>query len=255
MQFIGIDLAWGSKNTTAVAVLEGSRESASHLSLLAYESALLTNKEILDFLAPSITEKSGILVSIDAPTCVPNLAGRRPCEAALASVFQKYAAGPHPANRTLLANAEGEIRGEVLVKLLEAKGITHTPFFTGDNPQSCFEVYPHPAHVVFFVLSRILPYKAKPKRTKETRLAAFSDYANHLQNLQNPAIGNLSSVLRTVEELENLNGPALKRYEDLLDAITCAYIAAFAYYHPQEIHVFGDLETGHILTPRLFRES
>ncbi|NWJ48321.1 MAG: DUF429 domain-containing protein [Chloroflexi bacterium] len=42
----------------------------------------------------------------------------------------------------------------------------------------------------------------------------------------------------------------LKHYDDLLDAIICAYVAYFYWYWGQEkCHMFGDLNHGYIVTP------
>jgi predicted RNase H-like nuclease len=43
----------------------------------------------------------------------------------------------------------------------------------------------------------------------------------------------------------------LKRVEDTVDAVLCAYIAALTALRPQQTTVFGDAETGYIVTPSL----
>lgn len=42
---------------------------------------------------------------------------------------------------------------------------------------------------------------------------------------------------------------ALKRTEDAVDAVVCAYIAAYTTTNPTRSHHFGDAATGYILTP------
>jgi predicted RNase H-like nuclease len=202
MRYIGIDLAWGTKNTTAAVVLEGAdanpttnANGVKGAKLTAYADALTDDDSILAFVAAH-DDGGGLLVAIDAPTWVPNETGRRPCEALLAQQMRRYDAGPHPANRTLLAAPDGTIRGERLVVALEKQGIAHTPYFLplsldtqhptlNTSPRACFEVFPHPAHVVLFGLEKTLKYKAKKGGDAASRQAAFRRYAELLGTLQN----------------------------------------------------------------------
>lgn len=47
-------------------------------------------------------------------------------------------------------------------------------------------------------------------------------------------------------------GPALKIHEDRLDAIVCGYLAFyFWYWRDDRNEVFGDVNTGYIVNPRL----
>ena len=44
----------------------------------------------------------------------------------------------------------------------------------------------------------------------------------------------------------------LKRYEDRLDALTCAYVAAYYLrWGAERVQVLGDTMTGHIVVPRM----
>ncbi|MES2461512.1 MAG: DUF429 domain-containing protein [Armatimonadota bacterium] len=254
MRYIGIDLAWGSKNTTAAAALEGN--PAQGATLIASDDALLTDEQILSFVRENDTGE-GLLVAIDAPTIVPNETGRRPCEALLSRCMAKAQAGPHPANRTLLSGADGTVRGERIAAALAAEGLPQTPYLgsltVGSALRAAFEVFPHPAHVALFGLERTLKYKAKPKRTPETRHSEYRRYADFLIALRTadppltlPPEASLHVGIDTVA----LKPAALKRYEDALDALTCAYIAL--YYHRwggEKCAILGDLETGFIVTP------
>jgi predicted RNase H-like nuclease len=47
-------------------------------------------------------------------------------------------------------------------------------------------------------------------------------------------------------------GKALKGYEDLLDAVFCAYIAFYYWYEPEKCLVIGNLNDGYIITPQQF---
>jgi ppGpp synthetase/RelA/SpoT-type nucleotidyltranferase len=39
--------------------------------------------------------------------------------------------------------------------------------------------------------------------------------------------------------------------EDPVDAVVCAYVALYSYHRPEDVTVYGDFETGYILTPTL----
>ena len=43
----------------------------------------------------------------------------------------------------------------------------------------------------------------------------------------------------------------LRRAEDPVDAVVCAYVALFAQRRPDRRHVYGDSATGNIVTPSL----
>ncbi len=254
MRYIGIDLAWGGKNTTAAAALEGDPFQGA--TLVAAADALLTDEEILAFVAGN-DSSDGLLVAIDAPTIVPNETGRRSCEALLSRCMAKSQAGPHPANRTLLSGPDGTVRGERIAAALSEYGVPQTPYLAalpGDKPmRAAFEVFPHPAHVALFGLERTLKYKAKSKRTWETRQAEYRRYAAFLLALRDadpPLFLPADTSFQADREITSLKPAALKRHEDTLDALTCAYIAL--YYHrwrDERCAILGNLETGFIVTP------
>lgn len=254
MRYIGIDLAWGATNTTGVVVLEGADDPAEGATLRAAEEALTDDAAILDFVQAH-DDGGGLLVAIDAPLVVPNITGRRPCEAILSRCLRRVEAGPHPSNRSRLAGPDGSIRGERIATAFNLRGIAHTPHLDtlAQPPRACFEVFPHPAHVALWELDKTLKYKAKPRRTRELRVSEFVRYTALLVSL---AAFDPPLTLPRNEEIWWQRDPAfltpsaLKRHEDTLDALTCAYIAL--YFHrwgDARCAVVGDLENGYIVTP------
>lgn len=254
MLYCGIDLAWGQKNTTAAVILTGTDDPSEGAALSAYTDNLLTDTNILQCIETHDDGSSGLLIGIDAPTLVPNFAGRRPCEAILSSCLRRCEAGPHPANRTLLAAPDGTVRGERIVQQLEERGIRHTPYLnTLPNPlRAAFEVFPHPAHIALFGLEKTLKYKIKPNRSLESRLAAFRQYSTLLQGL-----ATADPPLRLPDDAFTLRDPAafgsaraLKQHEDALDALTCAYITLYRHrWGDARCPVVGDMTGGYIVTP------
>lgn len=247
MRYIGIDLAWGTRNTSAAVALAGD---ASGVSYHAHADALTDNEAIADFVQ-TCDAGNGLLIAVDAPTLVPNDAGRRPCEAVLSRALRKQEAGAHPANRALLADDTGAVRGETLVALLEARfGVAHTPRLDGNAPRAVFEVFPHPAHIALFGLEKTLKYKRKPGRDRAFRNAEFRRYVSLLSALSG-AVPTLHLPDGWLADPETFaTEVALKRHEDRLDALTCAYVAVYHHrWHGEKSVVIGDTTHGYIVTP------
>lgn len=244
MIFIGIDLAWGVRNPTGGAVIRDGQ-------LIAATGALTDNETILTFISTHLQKDEGAVVAVDAPLRVPNMTGSRPCDKLLSAEWRQYEAGALPGNRTLLA-VDGAVRGETLVAKLQAtygfQEVAPLPYRTAGR-YIC-EVFPHPAHVALFGLAKTLKYKARPNRTLAERQTAFTAYQVALQRLKcaDPPLAGTDEILQTA--ITGLAGKRLKAYEDTLDALTCAYVAAYLWWHgPSQGRVYGNLAEGHILTP------
>lgn len=244
MIFIGLDLAWSPRNRTGGAILRGH-------DLIAYTGELTSDEAIFAFVTPYLQQDEGAIVAVDAPLRVPNETGARLCDQALSVEWRRFEAGALPANRRLLA-FEGAVRGETLVTCFTRRfGFCEcAPLPQFSEGRYICEIFPHPAHVSFFGLRKTLKYKARSGRTHHERLAEFVRYQQLLGSLQQatPPLLGATEVLSV--NLQGVRGRALKAYEDTLDAITCAYTAAYLWYHgPACTRVYGTIATGHILTP------
>ena len=149
MHFVGVDLAWGQRAPTGVAVLDGA-------GALVHVSAAGDDDDVLAQLAPYV--QGACVVAIDAPLVVRNPSGTRPCETALNRDFRRFDAGAHPSNTSLAWFADGG-RGSRLCRALELELDPASP-----SERRALEVYPHAAAVVLFGLDRTLKYKQKPGR-------------------------------------------------------------------------------------------
>ena len=242
--FIGLDLAWGSRNCTGGAVIQDGR-------LVAATGVLRSDAEILRFVADHLPAGAAAVVAVDAPLCVPNFEGRRRCDHEVSLAWGPYEAGAYPANRRLLA-VDGVVRGEGLAAALAAdQGFTQVaPLpLRGEGRYVC-EVFPHPAHVALFGLPRTLKYKRKPRRSADDAAAEFARYQQLLAGLKlaDPPLRGLEPW--TSVDPATLRGRARQELEETLDAVTCAYVAWYAWWHgPLRQRVFGSVAEGHILTP------
>jgi predicted RNase H-like nuclease len=243
-RFVGLDLAWSPRNNSAAVVLEASGAVATWCG---HAERLGDDAELLAFLRQA-AGTGPALIAIDAPLVVPNVEGSRPVDRQITSLFGRYGAGCYPAYRN---RPGGCTRGERIVAGLSAAGFVQDPYIqTRQAVCSVFEVYPHPATISLFELDRTLKYKARPKRSLDLRrseLARLRDFITSLRHRQ-PAMPMPAIV--THRRIDVLRGGALKRYEDLLDAAICAYIAFYAWYWgPGSYEVYGDMSTGYILVP------
>jgi len=245
MLFIGIDLAWSTRNASGVAVIEGSKRGG----VLKTAQVVYGDDEIINFVQAHAKEGPAI-IAIDAPLIVPNKTGRRIAEVEVGNLFRKYNAGAHPANRERLSSWTGSIRGEEISRKLERAGFKHDPFLKQfKGPRAFLEVYPHPSMVVLFNLEKVIPYKAKPKRDYPLRWSAFEKYVGHMRGLAraNPALKMQGDLLK--KNVRELKGKALKNFEDVLDGVFCAYIAYYGWARPSECKVLGSMKGGYIFTP------
>ena len=233
MHHIGIDLAWGERQPTGVAVLD---DDARLLAL----AAVRTDEEIAAVLAPYV--EGECLVAIDAPLVVTNPTGSRPAEKALSKDFRRFEAGTHPSNTGKPEFVDGT-RGARVSSLL---GLDMNP--RSGRARRAIEVYPHPATVVLFGLSRTLKYKAKAGRDVELLRGELLVLMTHVESVV--TIDAAWVALRTQVETATRKSQ-LRVVEDQVDAVVCAYVALFRHRHPERVTTYGDLETGYIVTPSL----
>ena len=248
MYFVGVDLAWGDRRPTGLAVLDDAGR-------LVHVSAARTDDEIVATVAPYVEHEC--LVAIDAPLIVKNPSGNRPAEALLNADFARYDAGAHPSN-----TGKPEFRQQPRGARIAARlGLDMNP--RSGRPRRAVEVYPHPATVALFRLGRTLKYKNKPGRDAtqlRAELVVLLDLLESLADAENPLLvaGPSSDeagsqawrALRSaVEQAERKS--ELRVVEDQVDAVVCAYIALFVTRSPERTTTYGDFETGYIVTPTL----
>lgn len=244
--FLGLDLAWhGRGKNSALAVLIGDDERVA----LSNTFDLTSDDEIFESIQTRSSPDS--VLAIDAPLVIKNETGQRECEREIGQLFGHADASAHTANMARCPDA----RSLRLVSRLEAAGWRHDvdPVRDRRSRGRClFEVYPHPAHVVLFDRQRIIKYK---KGVVAARRAGLEDLRTGIvQHLccATPAL-LMSDALQALvaKPLIELGGLALKKYEDSLDALLCAYIAAHYWTWGEERNeMIGTMDAGYIVTPR-----
>jgi predicted RNase H-like nuclease len=239
--FVGVDLAWGDRNPTGVAAVDA-------LGVLRHVGVAGCDDDVLAQLRPFVG--GACVVAVDAPLVVVNPSGNRPCEAALNRDFRRFDAGAHPANTGLAWFADGG-RGARLCRALALELDPQTP-----AARRAFEVYPHAASVALFGLPKTLKYKQKPGRDVTGLKSELLRLMGFIEGLSSavPAL-DVASCQRWAELKELVTQAKqksqLRRAEDPVDAVLCAYIARYAHERPADITVYGDAAGGCIVTPRL----
>lgn len=242
MKFVGVDLAWSDNNETGLATLRYDD------GLVLDEIELVESDDEIVSLVEA--HSGGCHVAIDAPLVVPNEEGRRPAEDVTSKLFRSYDAGPYPANRNWLEKASGRVRGEDISNALEKVGFDHKPSIDErERSDVFFEVYPHPSMVVLFGLNKSLKYKDSKGRSYEERYNAFQTYIDNLKDLDIKGLDDVVDI-----DFKELRGGSLKRFEDKLDAIFCAYIAYYNWKNPEDCRILGNKKEGYILSP-VFEET
>lgn len=247
MQFVGLDLAWVSKNRSGYAVVDG-------IGRLQDIGIALSNDDIEAKLFPYLV--GDCVVGIDAPLRVTNEAGSRVAEKQLFQDFGAFQAGARPAYRLQPLGLFNPPRGEVLARKL---GLDIDPH--SRQARRAIEVYPHPATVSLFGLSRTLKYKrglgSSPRERLSHRKAELLRLINLIEGLDGASLplqvkghGGWQQVRRDVECASR--PVELDLAEDPVDAVLCAYVAMVFAYRRDQITIYGDFpENGYIATPTL----
>lgn len=237
MHFVGLDLAWGEKNQTGVAVIDTDGR-------LLHVGSAHDDDSIVAALAPFVADEC--LVAIDAPLIVKNATGHRPAEAAFNRDFQRFEAGARPA-----FTDRPEFRHPRAARIAERLGLNVDP--SSGAPRRAIEVYPHPATVVLFELEKTLKYKRGPFEDRQRELLRLMTLIEGLDDASpRLRVNHNVAWVELRKRVEAATKPSqLDRDEDPVDAVLCAYVGLYWYHRPQDVTVYGDVASGYIVTPSL----
>ena len=236
MKFVGMDLGWVSGPSGLCCLALTGDELI--LEQLDRKDSL---EEVLAWLDKTIEPEEPAIVAVDAPTIIPNETGMRLPDKLTHKYFGKYHAGCYPAN----LGRPFASRLVAFGKAIEGRGFNHAPTMAPrQTGRYQIEVFPHPAMIQLFGLSRILKYKKgrlaeKRKGLGELRDRILKHLSSHTPSLK----------LESLPEVPT-GGKALKELEDKLDSIVCAYVGAYWWYWGESRGaVLGDRASGYIVVP------
>ena len=237
MKFLGIDLAWsGGWSGVACLAWQGSR---LHLVDL---NRILGIPALLDWIDAHLPGSSPGVVAVDAPTLIPNATGMRLPDRLAHRYFGRYDAGCYPAN---LSRPFAPVTTGFGQSLLE-RGFAHAPALPPRHPARWqIEVFPHPAQIRLFGLSRILKYKKGSLSQRRPELIRLREYLQQVLPSRDPPLVFPQPLPGIPTRLKDL-----KAVEDQLDSVVCAYVAAhWWYWGLARNQVLGDTENGYIIIP------
>lgn len=220
-RLIGLDLAWKDGNGT------GCAELVEHEGKLTLKRLDLLDSidEIVTWIKP---EMGDWVVAIDAPLVVCNKTGSREAEKQTGRQYGKFQAAAHSAN---WGRFDGYHRGGKLLGRLAGCGgkLVEHPADVGSG-RLVFETYPHPAMVELFWLDRIIKFKKGRVAVKRRGQQQLADEIGNCfcGKDADPLLASNAKLQELLSEPKSdLKGKALKHREDRLDAVVCAYVAAW----------------------------
>ncbi|HEY9604477.1 MAG TPA: DUF429 domain-containing protein [Allocoleopsis sp.] len=220
--------------------------SAGSLHLLDLDRQQTTS-DILNWVDQWVPRSEPAMIAVDAPTLIPNATGMRLPDKLTHQHFHRYHAGCYPAN---LDRPFAQRTIEFGLSL-EARGFAHAPVIT---PQKLgryqIEVFPHPAIVHLFGLTRILKYKKGILAERRLELMKLRQFILDILPTLEPSLTLCSSLSESCLPEIPTTGAALKAVEDQLDSLICAYVAAHWWYWGSDRNwVLGDQSAGYIVVP------
>jgi predicted RNase H-like nuclease len=237
MRFLGVDLAWGEGTAAKEAADSGVAAIDSRGRVLA-ASLTCGIAETVDWVEAQAGPEA--LVFVDAPLVVENEGGQRLCEK---QTGQRYGRWKVSANTTNLGSLR--LAGVTLRRELEDRGWRYSDGRRGppNGGRTISECYPYTTLVGVAELGYDVErprYKRPPKGMaaatwRPLRAAACDELIRRLAGLTaaDPSLDLRShpDTRRLIDEASPLERMAYKRREDLLDAVICAWTAAFWHRH------------------------
>ncbi len=241
--FIGLDLAWTTKNESGICWLEG--DSRENLRCTRLGAVVCPTEDLADEVA---TAAGPVVVAIDAPLlCTDD----RWVDPEIGRRFGSYKFSAYPASA---AKARGDTAGIDLGKALVTRGFSldPQPLLEGGHPLRLgVEVYPHTIHVRLFGLNERLKYKKGRVAAKRSAMREYQEHLRWLIQRDTPAVLESSEVRIALDSVtaQSAKGKTLKRLDDTLDGLTCALAAWLIWKEPERWEMIGDLN-GYIVVPR-----
>jgi len=236
---LGIDAAWTEKQPSGVA-LARKRRSGWHLLSVqpSYQAFIgapidverkkirptgsLPDVSALLAKASELCDAPPDLVAIDMPMAFGPIVGRRVSDNLVSKAFGSKWCSTHSPSEKRPGKISDNVKAE-----FDRKGY---PLLTSSiDSRGLIEVYPHPALVHLSHASKRLPYKVArmrgywPKASKEERRSRiFKQWARILELLEGEILGTKKALPLIAQGAPTWE---LKSYEDMLDAVVCAYVA------------------------------
>ena len=238
IRYLGLDLAWAPRHGSGGAVLEPTEDGGVTLKVATH---LRGHDDVLGWLARN-RGRGGAIVAMNAPVIVENRQGLRPCDEQLKSHFSQYQVDDHAVN--LVSASHPRTMARSMIRM----GFDPDPSAEGDR---LVETYTQAAQIMLFEVERPMRIKVGPIRSRKDAVARYRDVIVSELLDASPHL-EMSPPLRHLleDDLGAMNGTKLGALEEKLEALLCAYIAAYLDIRgPDACAFLGDLYDGYILLP------
>lgn len=220
---LGLDAAWTPHHASGVAVVVGKPGAWRCLAANSSVEALETEANCSGLLeaVEGIAGAPMTLASVDMPLALVPIAARRVCDNQISSSFGAYGCSVHSPS----SDRPGPVGTDLMRKFADAEYslAVHGSTFSG---RQVLEVYPHIAVMRLLRESYRVPYKIARARQYWPDLGASERRERIRVNLArilaalNEQIADIPLILPPPET----GNAALKRFEDAIDAVVCAYV-------------------------------
>ena len=242
---LGIDAAWTRNQPSGVALIQGKRGRWSVVCVAPSYDAFLAcaGGEPLDWRAQRFSGSAPdvaalieaarrlasaevSIVAIDMPVSKVPFESRRAADMAISKEFGGRGCSTHSPTHT-----RPGLLGRSLSAELKARGFPLATTAAGRSATPCtIEVYPHPAlltllrrdYRVRYKVSRSLKYW--PGSSVPERVSKLLSELKNINRVLGAVFGGAPVPLPRSREISTL--AALKRYEDALDALVCAWVGS-----------------------------
>jgi predicted RNase H-like nuclease len=243
-RYLGLDLAWAPRNSSGGAVLEPTESGGVRLVSTTH---LRSHEDVLAWVARN-RGKGQAIMAVNAPLIVENSGGQRPCDRLLHDHFSRYQVDDYQAN--IVSAGHPRTMGRAMMRM----GFDPDPQAEGDR---IIETYTQPAQILLFEQDRPIRVKHGPMGARKDAVERYREMIELHLTHAGPALEAGSLLLSLFEkDLSDMTGTRLGEMEEKLEAILCAWIAAYLDLRgPDTCAFLGDLEQGYVLLPTTARPT
>lgn len=213
---------------------DGEVELVSTASLRAHE-------DILSWIARN-RGRHGCILAVNAPIIVENTGGQRPCDVLMHNHFAAHFVDEYQVNTVNASHPR--TMGRALMRM----GFDPDPQAPGDR---VIETYNQATQILLFELERPIRLKTGPVGARKDAVARFRETLAEMLTDSVPALNPTRAFddLLTAD-LPASNGSRVGEIEEQLEAVLCAYTAAYLDMRgPEDCAYLGDLRDGYVLIP------
>jgi predicted RNase H-like nuclease len=237
-RYLGLDLAWAPRKSSGGAVIELDEDGGCKLVSV---SSLRAHEDILSWLARN-RSRAGTILAVNAPIIVENSVGRRSADQLLQEHFGRHNVTEYHVNTTNASHPR--TIGRALMRMQ----FDPDPTIDGDR---VVETANQATQIMLFESERPIRLKSGPVGARKDAVARFREIlweklcAATPYLIETPALRNLLEA-----DLPSSNGSRVGELEERLEAVLCAYTAAYLGFRgPESCAMLGDLNDGYVLLP------